>query len=187
VLLHCTEDLLGQPAQQLVGALERLKSSGITEKIGISIYSPSELDRVDQVANIDLVQAPLNLLDRRLETSGWLKRLHNRGIEVHTRSAFLQGLLLMSRSEIPEKFERWSQIWDSWHAGLDACQTTAPTACLRYPLSLPEVDRVVVGVDSVRHMEELIHASQRETLDNDWLFMVSEDEELISPSRWSLL
>ena len=37
----------------------------------------------------------MNIIDRRLELSGWLERLSDEGVEVHARSVFLQGLLLM--------------------------------------------------------------------------------------------
>ena len=69
VLLHRSEDLLGDKGKHVIRSLERLKSNGIAKKIGISIYDPSELEHVLQAVNIDIVQAPLNLVDRRLETS----------------------------------------------------------------------------------------------------------------------
>ena len=77
VLLHRSESLHGKTGEQVVKSLERLKSSGLVKKIGISIYNPSELEFANQVMPLDLVQVPLNVLDRRLESSGWLVRLHS--------------------------------------------------------------------------------------------------------------
>jgi len=93
---------------QLIHALANLKDEEYVEKIGVSIYSPDELEVVCNKIKIDLVQAPLNVVDRRMETSSWLDRLKDDGVELHTRSAFLQGLLLMQRSKIPQKFSRRS-------------------------------------------------------------------------------
>ena len=59
----------------------------------------SELDVLCQRFEFDLVQAPFNILDRRLATSGWLAKLAAMGTEVHVRSVFLQGLLLMPRGD----------------------------------------------------------------------------------------
>ena len=44
--------------------------------------------------NIDVVQIPYNILDKRVIYSGWYRKLKKIGIEVHARSIFLQGLLV---------------------------------------------------------------------------------------------
>jgi len=187
LLLHRSENLLGKSGKKLIDALNRVKSNGLVQTIGVSIYDPSELDEIMHLMRIDLVQAPLNVIDRRLESSGWLVRLHQAGVEVHTRSAFLQGLLLMPRYKVPAKFEAWATLWDSWASELEESNLSAAEACLSYPVSLPEVDRVVVGVDSVEQFKTLIAASQNQRPHHDFSFMSSEDQMLINPSNWSAL
>ena len=137
-------------------ALVKLKERGTLHKIGVSIYSPDELDSIPVAGAIDIVQAPLNLVDRQLVTSGWLKRLADCSIEIHTRSAFLQGLLLMPRKSIPEKFSPWCRTWDAWHEWLSGKGMSAVQACLGFALSFPEVDRVVVGVETLYQLSQLI-------------------------------
>ena len=187
LLLHRSENLKGELGQNLVEGLQRLKSRGIVQKIGVSIYDPSELDYVTQANAVDLVQAPLNLVDRRLEVSGWLSRLKQMGVEVHTRSAFLQGLLLMPRDKIPARFDRWSHLWNAWAHGREELGVSPVAACLGYPLYHPDVDRVVVGVDSLSQLTELIKEASREPIPENWDFMAMEDERLLNPSRWSEL
>jgi len=187
LLLHRSEKLMGETGQQVADALQRLKSRGLVKKVGVSIYDPSELDYVTRALAVDLVQAPLNLVDRRLEASGWLSRLKEMGVEVHTRSAFLQGLLLMPRDKIPARFERWSHLWDAWARGLEELNVSPVAACLGYPLSHPEVDRVVVGVDSLSQLTELVQEASRDPIPENWDFMAMEDEQLLNPSRWSEL
>lgn len=186
LLLHCSENLLDANGARVARSMKQLKSRGIVHKIGVSIYDPYELDLVSEVMEIDLIQAPLNLVDRRLKNSGWLKRLHDKGIEVHTRSTFLQGLLLMPRSEIPQKFEYWSTIWDEWHSTLAELQITAVSACLSYPLSIPEVDRVVIGVDSLHQLQQIAQSSVQET-QVSCLNIQCDDQRLINPSNWNTL
>ncbi len=99
--------------------LKTIKLNGLVKKIGISIYDPSECEQVMNLARIDIVQAPLNIVDRRLVVSGWLSRLHSEEIEIHTRSVFLQGLLLMPRNKIPKIFDRWFRAWDQWSLELE--------------------------------------------------------------------
>ncbi len=184
LLLHRPQQLIEPSGRSLVQALEQLKDRGLVQKIGVSIYDPKELDFLTQVCQIDLVQAPLNLIDHRLITTGWLQRLHDMGVEVHTRSAFLQGLLLMPRETIPEKFNAWSHLFDHWHAWLNENRATSAEACLSFVTSQPLIDRVVVGVDSYTQIQELLKAELKKPqlqLPN----LCCDDVNLINPSNWS--
>lgn len=184
VLLHRPAQLLGEYGGELLGALQRLKAKGVTRKIGVSVYGPEELDRLMGVMQLDLVQAPLNILDRRLLESGWAKKLKVQGIELHVRSAFLQGLLLMPADKRPVKFERWSSVWSEWMRWLGETELTPLQACLGYAMGVKEVDKVVVGVDSVEQLEEILMASHSAlpSLPN-WRQPI--DTDLINPVRWS--
>jgi len=184
LLVHRSQDLLGDSGIKLIYALNKIKERGLVKKIGISIYDPLEIDNVIDLLKIDIIQAPLNIIDRRLEKSGWLKKLHSKNIEIHTRSTFLQGLLLMQRNKIPLKFNRWSNLFDRWFLELKKHNFNAIHACLSYPMSLSEVDRVVVGVDSADQFENLITISQLNILNYDLSFMISNDKLLINPSNW---
>ena len=185
LLLHRSEDLSASQSRQLIQALADLKDVGIVQKIGVSIYSPDELEMVCKKINIDLVQAPLNVVDRRMETSGWLDRLKSDGVEIHTRSVFLQGLLLMERSKIPMKFSRWSNMWNIWQENLRELGVTPLETCLSYPLSLDQVDQVIVGVDSAKHLQDIISAASSVDHVPDTSFMQSKDKNLINPYNWN--
>jgi len=187
LLLHRSEDLWGSKGAQLIQALADLKNDGFVQKIGVSIYSPDELEVVCNKIKIDLVQVPLNVIDRRIETSGWLGRLKDDGVEVHTRSAFLQGLLLMERSKIPQKFSRWSDLWDQWHEKLQDSGASPLEACLAYPLSLEQVDQVIVGVDNASQLSEIVQTAKNVNEGPDTSFMRSTDLDLINPSNWNHL
>ncbi len=185
LLLHRSEQLLGPHGEALHEALLELKTQGTVEKVGISIYDPAELEALVPRFHLDLVQAPFSVLDRRLASSGWLARLHRAGIEVHIRSVFLQGLLLMDRLNRPAAFAKWGLLWEAWHQWLDERALTPLQACLGFALSRPEIERVIVGVDSVAHLRDIVNAAQGSFLpvpDS----LSSEDPFLINPSNWAL-
>jgi aryl-alcohol dehydrogenase-like predicted oxidoreductase len=183
LLLHRPEQLLGTDGKALYQTLQTLKDSGQVQKAGISIYAPGELKALTSRYRFDLVQAPFNILDRRLHTTGWLQRLKREGVEVHTRSAFLQGLLLMPQATIPAQFASWSELWSKWHAWLSRYKVSAVQACLAFPLAFPEIDRVVVGADSVSQLKQIISAAI-DVLRNELPDLNCDDEGLINPARW---
>lgn len=183
LLLHRPEQLLGNIGPEINAALQRLKAEGLVEKIGISIYQPSELDSIFSVAEVDLVQSPLSVLDRRLITSGWLDRLADRGVEVHARSVFLQGLLLMSADQRPQKFDRWADLWARYHGWVASTGLTRLQACIAYVSALPQVQQVVVGVNGLNHINEILQAQTRQ--EPIWTpDLATEDEQLLNPLAW---
>jgi aryl-alcohol dehydrogenase-like predicted oxidoreductase len=186
LLLHRSEQLLGPNGAALYQALQALKDNGQVQKVGVSIYSPNELAVLTPHYRFDLVQAPFNLVDRRLYSTGWLKRLKDDDVEVHTRSAFLQGLLLLAQADTPDKFSQWGGLWQIWYRWLEDRDASAVQACLAFPLSCPEIDRVIVGADSVSQLAQIVSAANSQPI-NDLPDLQCEDENLINPANWLTL
>jgi len=185
LLLHRPQQLLGPQGDAIYEALVIVKRQGKAEKIGISIYNPCELDALWSRYQLDMVQAPFSIMDRRLATSGWLERLHQAGIEVHVRSVFLQGLLLMSAASRPAMFNRWQSLWQQWHSWLDDQRLTPVQACMGFAMSQPEINRVVVGVDSLTQLRGILACVEASSLEPPPTTLMSEDPDLITPSRWA--
>lgn len=186
LLLHRPLQLLEKNGRGCWAALQGLKSDGYIEKVGFSIYQPEDLDALWPSFRPDLVQAPYNLLDRRLEKSGWLERMNEAGVEVHVRSVFLQGLLLMSSADRPRKFERWASTWKAVDDWLEANGITALHAALGLAIANPSIARVIVGVDGLAQLEEILAAATLR-IDEFPSRLSVDDGDLINPSRWHLL
>lgn len=184
LLLHRSQDLAGGHASSIYSTLRSLTERGLVEKIGVSIYDPVELESIR--FPIDLVQAPYNVLDRRLADSGWLARLKDRGVEVHTRSVFLQGILLMPKDRRPEKFSRWQSVLSAWDDWLIETQQSALSAALAFAAGNGMIDRVIVGVDSCTHLEQILHANGVAALEPP-AHLFSNDPILINPQNWNAL
>lgn len=187
LLLHNPTDLFGPSGTSLVAALQALKKHRSVQKIGVSIYNPSILSDVTKLMDVDLVQAPMNILDRNLKTSGWLEKLKKSNAEVHCRSLFLQGLLLMPRAQIPQKFEKWASIWDRWEQITQGSSTLKLQLCINSISSVPQVDKIVLGVQSLKQLEELMKAAKAPKDDYDLSSLKTSDRDLIDPSRWDKL
>jgi aryl-alcohol dehydrogenase-like predicted oxidoreductase len=185
LLLHRPAQLLEPLGSDLYRALQAIKGDGLVEKIGVSIYDPAELDTLCPAYSLDLVQSPFNLLDRRLKTSGWLARLAADGVELHVRSVFLQGLLLMAPAARPPAFRRWAPLWAAYDRWLAETGLSPVEACLRDALSVPEISRVIVGVDSLSQLSaNLESAAGPPPAIPDPL--QTNDVDLLNPARWTL-
>jgi aryl-alcohol dehydrogenase-like predicted oxidoreductase len=185
VLLHRPGDLAGTRGTELYRGLLEVRRRGYAARIGVSIQAPEHLDALDGRYALDLVQAPLSLIDRRLVESGWLARLASAGVEVHARSAFLQGVLLMRRADRPAYFDRWAPLWDRWHAWLASSGAEPVGACLAFALSFPAVSRVVVGVDSLAQVRGVLEAAARAAVPAPPR-LGPADPDLVDPSAWRL-
>ncbi|MCE9619614.1 MAG: aldo/keto reductase [Planctomycetes bacterium] len=186
LLLHKPSQLLEVNGKKMYDTLTALKKDGFVNKIGVSIYEPCELEPLTARFHLDLVQAPFNVLDQRLRTSGWLDKLAEQNIEVHVRSIFLQGLLLMDEASRPEKFNRWGAFWIQWHKHLRASGRTALEACLDFAISEKRIHRLVVGVESLVQFEECLQA-MRGTRTSTGSPPTCDDVQLMDPRAWSAL
>ena len=187
LLLHRPDQLSESMGGELYSALQEAKIRGLTQKIGISVYGFNQLDVLIDNYIPELVQAPVNILDRTLIESGWLKRMFEAGIEVHSRSAFLQGLLLMPSNLRPAKFNSlWSDVWHVWDMWLAQSGLTPLQACMRYVVSLSKISRIVVGVETAEQLDQIVNSIDG-SLDGLPEFPVLRDARLINPASWTNL
>ncbi|HHQ4780611.1 aldo/keto reductase [Aeromonas veronii] len=181
LLLHRSQDT--SPA--LFELLTDLQQQGSIGKLGISVYSPEELDTWSAAGYpLELVQLPANLLDQRFLRTGWLDKLVDMGCEIHVRSLFLQGLLLMQPAQRPDYFQRFAtalERFDHWHPSV------APLGrALSIMTALPQVSRFVVGVCHAQELAAIVAASQvqHECYEADIAHLASMEQELINPGLW---
>jgi aryl-alcohol dehydrogenase-like predicted oxidoreductase len=186
LLLHRPHQLLESDNKDLWHTLLQLKSDKIVEKIGFSIYSPDELDKLWGSFQPDIFQAPYNIFDRRLTNSGWLKRANEAGVEVHIRSIFLQGLLLMTKKNRPLKFNQWSKHWHKWDKWLNTIDVSPLQASLAFSRSDDRISKIVIGVESLDQIKQILSANS--SIINEFPEELSSgDLQLIEPFNWNIL
>ena len=186
ILVHDSMQLLDPDlGNDIFKALELIKKKGLTKKIGISIYDPILLNKIiNKYKTIDIVQAPLNILDRRLFLSGWINKLKKLDIEIQVRSIFLQGLLLMSYEDQVSKFSKWIHLWEIWNNWLSRSNISSLEACLNYASSIKQIDNIIIGIDSLDQLKQIVAIKS----DNNFNFpnnFYSNDTKLINPSLWT--
>ena len=186
ILLHRPLELLSKNGDELFKSISKIKRDKLVEKIGVSVYSIDDLINIVDKFEIDIVQLPINIINQEIINSGFLKVLKRKNIEIHARSCFLQGLLLIDYNEIPLKFKKWSNIFLDWHHWLKKNNINAVQGCLSFINSIDGIDRVIVGIENVTQLKELISYSNNKDIKN-FPDLLSNDINLIDPSNWSSL
>ncbi len=185
LLIHAADDLRKPGGEHLYQAMCDLRHEGLVERVGASLYTVDQLRDLRSRYELDLLQVPINVLDQRLLRSGELDALSDGGVEIHARSVFLQGALLMEVDDLPSVFNRHRASLKRYRALLHDRGWSPVEAALGFVLALTPVDRVVCGVNTLEQWEELARVSPR-AIDASQLFDFGiADERALNPSRWN--
>lgn len=183
LLIHHADDILAPGGEKLVEALARLKQSGMVEKVGVSVYCAEQLDGILRVLTPDIVQVPINVLDQRLLASGHLEQMKRDGIEIHARSVFLQGLLLMPLAQIPKYFDPVKPLLEKWHFSAAEQGLSLIQASLSFVRDISYVDAVLVGVENLSQMRSCI-ADFSHDANFDAVQLACNNPNFVNPAFW---
>jgi len=184
-LLHHFEDYRKNP--EIWDDLQLLRDQGHTAKIGFSLYLEEELDYLrEKDLKIDLLQVPYSIFDRRFEK--YFQPLHEAGIEIHTRSVFLQGLAFKAPEELDMHFDRIKEKIARLRQLAKINNISVTGLCLNFALANEWLDKVIVGVDNRQNLEEIIGAQKYQLAVKNIKAQLSgmreDDENILLPYRW---
>tara|TARA_B110000902_G_C14287309_1_gene579393 strand:+ start:432 stop:1313 length:882 start_codon:yes stop_codon:yes gene_type:complete len=187
LLIHHADDLLAEDGAYLIDAMLKLKDAGLVEKIGVSVYNEQQIDQVLDRFNIDILQLPINVLDQRLLASGKLGKLKHLGIEVHARSLFLQGILLMDVSALPKYFEPARELLTKYHAFIALNNLTKVQGALSFAKACHSIDHIILGVSTLPELKELTDAWEGlPDKQLDFSDYACNSELILNPASWKL-
>ena len=175
--------------------LLQCRDEGLIKALGVSLQTPDELLGALLMPDIQYLQLPYNLLETRWDTaiSEMAKVKVQRPLTVHVRSSLLQGLLVSRDRKhwLKAGVDKPETIW-AWLDDILArsdCQTMADL-CIRYVRSLPWVDGVVVGMESLQQLQDNLTSFERPLLENTLLSEIDAtrqdlDSGTLDPAKWS--
>ena len=182
LLLHRSQDLTDAHGAELYAAINSLKVEKIIQRFGVSIYTPDELNGIIGTFDIDVVQAPLNVFDRRI--LGVIDQLTALNIEVHVRSVFLQGVLIAKPENRPQRFQPWSEHFARFDKWVNTSGMSAMACCLGFALQQPGIAKLVIGTTSATSLAEIMTSIPSTHLEVP-AHLQSSIEQLIDPRSWS--
>lgn len=189
VMLHREEHLPFLDAHA-GAALTEQRTAGLLKHIGVSVYTPEKALEALRHPLVDMVQVPASLFDRRFEAAGVFALAHEMGKQVHVRSAFLQGVLLMAPQQLPACLQELSPVLKDFHQ-ICAAEGVRPTLAAllwlqhRYPdaailFGAETQEQVRDNLDSTAWNSGLSPACIRQ-LD---AILPPQKPELLNPSLW---
>jgi aryl-alcohol dehydrogenase-like predicted oxidoreductase len=178
LLFHCADDLLGPFGDQTwASAAQAVAALPWPVRLGVSCYSPQDLQHVARRFPVTVAQLPGNAFDQRLHQHRFP------GIELHIRSVFLQGLLLADQATAARRLPAAAAALAQWHATCRRNGLDPVAAAIGVARSLPGVNRLVVGVETLAQFEAIATASDTVSA-LPWRTLACDALEVIDPRHW---
>jgi aryl-alcohol dehydrogenase-like predicted oxidoreductase len=164
ILLHHPDDLLSKNGQVIFNKLIELKKKNFFLKIGVSIYTTTQLIKILKKFKLDIVNFPFSVgntkfLDRKL-----IYFIKRKKLEIHIRSIFMQGLLLIkNKNEIPKKFNN-SKFLENWHVFLKKNKIQPLEGCIQFVKLRKEFNVVTIGIENLKQFKQIIKIFKKKTI-----------------------
>tara|TARA_B110000971_G_C20022354_1_gene506991 strand:- start:1885 stop:2733 length:849 start_codon:yes stop_codon:yes gene_type:complete len=184
-LAHNPDCLISNP--NLWNHLVGLKNKGEIEKIGYSVYLPTQLEDLLNLNFIpDIVQIPYSVFDRKFEK--YFEKLKSLGTEIHVRSVFLQGFYFLNLNKIPDKLFSLKAPLKQFQEICQIENYDITKVLLDFVLQNKFIDSVVIGVESVKQLKHNIEKSNqirvRNSVFNKIRKIKIKEEQLLNPTNW---
>jgi len=167
--------------------LNSIVNVGLIEKLGVSVYTNEEAMQVLEDNSIRLIQFPYNLLDNVNKRKSVLEKAKKRGVEVHTRSVFLQGLFFKDLSLLSEKLKQLKPYLQSIRCLQEENNIRMQDLALNYAIKQELISKVLIGVDSLVQLKENIDSSKAQ-LDDSIMEKINKIDvreiKVLNPVNW---
>lgn len=185
-LLHTPEYIYNDA---VVSALESAKGSGLVKNIGVSIYEEKDALYAVNSGKIDYIQVPYSVFDQRLNKTDFFEVAKKNNVTVFARSAFLQGLMFMKESEVPEHLSEAKEYLRKFDEITKKHGFSRAEAALLFSLQDPRIDYVVFGVDDVGQLKENLRIAQSPKDFSDCMKELRDKftdipKSIVMPSLW---
>lgn len=186
LLIHNTKEILSKDGLEIYQSLNKIKSSGKAKKIGISIYSLKELNQIIEKYSVDVIQFPVNIFNQSFSNSEILKKLSKMGLELHARSIFLQGILLMNSEDLDRYFDPMRQVHSNYQNFLIKKKLSQVEGAINFIKRINELNAVTFGVQNHAQLSQIMRVFKSETIEIEYKDFAIDDAGMTNPAKWNL-
>lgn len=174
----------------IIDTLNRLKKEGYARKVGVSVYEVDEAKKCIERDNVDFMQLPYSVFDQRMKNGGLfdMAKKHPVATQIHSRSAFIQGLILMDEEQVPDFLSKARPIVRKISELCSRYEISRIALAMNYVKQEESISHLVFGVDNIRQLKEDIRIFQ-EDIDKDVIRDISREfcdieADIVMPSLW---
>lgn len=184
-IFHNASDIFDEEA---VAALDFVRQEGLTRSIGVSVYTPKEAMKALTYPQIDVIQIPYNVFDRRLDQCGFFAKAKKQRVKIFSRSSLLQGLAVMRTDHLPEHMKFASPYLEVFHSICNLASISPLHAAVSYVADHPGIDYLVFGVDNQDQLSNYLSFTSKplpcEIKAALEASFPAVEEKLVNPALW---
>ena len=175
--------------EEKLKAMYEVKQEGKIRHCGVSVYYPEEAKICIESPYVDFIQLPSSIFDQRMKKEGIFDfALQNGSTQIHSRSAFIQGLILMNEDEIPVFLSDAKPIIKKIDTLCKKYEISRIKLALLYVKQFNAISHLVFGVDNIEQLKENINIF-KENFSTDILKEIGKEFEnikadIMMPSLW---
>ena len=153
LMAHSSEFFLKKSFQKKIKLLKK----NYHFKLGVSIYENKELLFLKKYYKIiDVIQIPFNIVNYKTFDTKVLNKLKKEKIELHARSIFYQGVLLMNRNSIKAKFKSFYDKFNQLNYLTKKNKVKLIFICIKFVLNVNYFNKLIFGFDTLNQLKEII-------------------------------
>lgn len=184
LMLHDENDINNKNFKNINEIVKTLKNKKIIRFFGLSIYNPIKNIKNIKRLNMDIIECPYNIIDRRIENKNFLKEIKKRNIKIYVRSIFLQGLLIDKNFYHHYFLKKWFKLFKKINSLYTKNNISAVQACINFVKQNKNISKIIIGVNSYNHLIEILNLSKKKKIFKTNNFNI-KDTNLLNPSKWS--
>ena len=186
LLVHDAADIIGCNGCEIYDSLIELKKKGLVNKLGVSVYSVNDLKKISSEISIDVLQYPINVFNQEFLNCKEINLLKESGVELHARSIFLQGILLMKTNELDDYFNVIKRDHKKYLNFLKEKNLSRLMGAVNFIKTINEIDAAVFGVQNHEELKEIIHAFNSKIVNLKYKNFFIKNKKITNPSLWKI-
>lgn len=173
--------------EALLSALQIAKKEGLAKKVGVSVYEVEEVKKGLASDKVEFMQFPYSIFDQRMLAQG-IFDLPLNGTEVDTRSAFIQGLIIMSEDKVPPFLAKARPIVRKIDEVCAKYSVNRVALAMSFVKQQKSISSLVFGVDNMEQLKQDIEFFDREipsaTVNEIAKEFTGIETDIVMPSLW---
>ncbi|MCM1258675.1 MAG: aldo/keto reductase [Roseburia sp.] len=184
-LLHSSRYIFND---KIIETLSRFQQEGYAKHVGVSVYETNEAKKCIERQNVDLMQLPFSIFDQRMLKEGVFQMAEGMHTQIHSRSAFIQGLILMEEENVPPFLERAKPIIRKIDELCRKFGISRIALAMGFVKEQKAISHLVFGVDNLAQLKEDIecfsHSISEDIINEIGREFADIEADIVMPSLW---